>query len=402
MLFPKNSKPRQAPPAPAASTRRQKTAVRSRAVDYEEEDEDDFEALDGFVVPDNYVSPEEGGDSMGMPPIRDYTHKSTTSTRSATATTSRSRAPTSTRTTKTSTSRTTRTAAKASAPTPITSDETSSLDTYHQDVLSRFMIDAQRIRALIMSRRKLARVDSVFPDLILRRIGIYLPATLAEFVRIPGVDATKANDFANEFLHISRKYRAEYETNMDAQFVPPPLTAIGGSAGQSIVLDDESDYGEAPDDQYYDDDDDDSPGLPSEYFRHPNASATSSRMSKGLTQRQQELMSQWNTAGSGSGAVAGVGAAASEQSQGRSRGGAKNWRGTAAAGTRRRVSGGAAKKTTGRYAKRTSTGSGRSTGRRSGSGGGGFGGGSGAGGRSGGRSTGGGSGGASNAIRPMW
>ncbi|KAI5791914.1 hypothetical protein EDC01DRAFT_728487 [Geopyxis carbonaria] len=223
---------------------------------------------DDFIVADEQ-------DSMGMPPIR--TGSRTTTPRNA--------------------PRRRRASPPPAQPTrPITTDESSHLNAYELDVLSRFLSAAQAKRAQIMRDRKFSRIDSVFTDLILRRIGIHQPQNLREFLAVPGISGTKANDFAQHFLPLSQASRREVVENTGGAWPAPAPAHASVAPSRSFHQPNAIDLcSDADDDDDYDEGGDWEMEEQSEYFAPPPArtvSGNTNTNANGLNSTQADFMSQ--------------------------------------------------------------------------------------------------------------
>ena len=305
---------------------------------------------DGFVPRDD----DDEFDSLGMPPVRN-----SKSSRPARAT------------------------RRMTTPTAITTDpELASykLDTYHQDMIGRFLMEAKILRTNLMNRNSFTRVDSIFPDLVLRRIGIFLPSSLLEFAEVDGISSTKANDFWKHFKPLIMRFRNEYSENVGTEVPKIRKPRQSGNQTQSRSFHQAIELSDGEDDE------EEVGGERSEYFAHDEEEEDDGGYQPPATvqRQQQNFMSQYDQV------AASAPTSKTKASAAPKRAGSKRGRGGAKKPYTRRTSGGAAAKSSTAGVKKASGGYKK----RGGSWGGG--------GRDGYAGGGGGDGGGASGIRPMW
>jgi hypothetical protein len=265
--------------------------IRSFAADYQVQSTNvsspvalghDVYEMDGFIVPDDEF------DSLGMPPVRAGPPRRTAPSRS-------------------------RPVRHASPPPGLGAPiNIASLTPYEQDILERFMGEAKKLRERIMTREGYNRIQSVFVDSTLQKLGLQLPKdqlTMAGIVK----DNTKVDQFGHDFLTLCRKYAKEKAENFEDAEVPSQAVS---NSQMPIEIDDDSD-------EDYDDgtDDGDFVEETSEYFQQ-----TSRTAANGLSRVQAEALSQWNAAGGASQMSATRGRGTTTRGRARARGGTKTTR----------------------------------------------------------------------------
>jgi bloom syndrome protein len=271
MMFLKNAPSTTAKKATSSSTTststRKRTAatngtgtMRALALQSSREQSNAGYEMDGFAVPD------EDNDSMGMPHVRNGASRRTASRR---------------------------------APQQH-SDIPADLNPLEEEMLGRFMAEAQRIRAKLVQSKELA-LGSVFTDAELRKLGIFLPTTVKQIAELlPSAPPGKIKTTAPKYLPLLKTFSREREVNFEGADVP--IRSFESQWQQQVIPIDDSD----DDGDYYEEEGEEEQEEISEYFQQPRKN-NQKDMREQFARASQALPK--SRGGKGKGRAAGAGGA---------------------------------------------------------------------------------------------